>query len=71
MDTAASPAQQSVQRRPVRGGIFGLLLGLSSAIWLVLFAVIPFGEWLQLALVVIIGIAVGIAWARFAPAKSG
>ena len=43
----------NVQRHPVRGGLYGLLLGLGVAIYLVLFSVTPFSL-TTMALVVVV-----------------
>lgn len=59
-----------VQRHPIRGGFYGLLLGLSVAIYLVLFAVTPF-RISTIVTVVVIGVVVGGLWGAFAPAKKG
>lgn len=59
-----------VQRHPMRGGFYGLLLGLSVAIYLVLFAVTPF-RISTLVIIVVIGVVVGGLWGAFAPAKKG
>jgi hypothetical protein len=58
----------NVQRHPVRGGLYGLLLGLGVAIYLVLFSVTPFSL-TTMALVVVVVIALGAAWGAFAPPK--
>lgn len=59
-----------VQRHPIRGGFYGLLLGLSVAIYLILFAVTPF-RISTVVTVVVIGVVVGGLWGAFAPAKKG
>ena len=59
-----------VQRHPIRGGLYGLLLGLSVAIYLILFAVTPF-RISTVVTVVVIGVVVGGLWGAFAPAKKG
>lgn len=59
-----------VQRHPIRGGFYGLLLGLSVAIYLVLFAVTPF-RISTMVIVVVVGVVVGGLWGAFAPAKKG
>ena len=62
-------AQQEVRKHPIRGAIWGFFLGLGVAIYLVLFAVIAFGDWIPFGLCIAAGIALGIVWALFAPAK--
>jgi hypothetical protein len=61
--------QQEVRKHPVRGAIWGFFLGLGVAIYLILFAVIAFGEWIPFGLCIAAGIALGILWAYVAPAK--
>ncbi len=58
----------NLQRHPVRGGLYGLLLGLGVAIYLVLFAITPFSL-TTMAIIVVVGIALGAAWGAFAPPK--
>ncbi len=57
-----------VQRHPIRGGFYGLLIGASVAIYLVLFAVTPF-RISTLVTIVVIGAVVGALWGSVAPAK--
>lgn len=57
-----------VQRHPIRGGFYGLLIGISVAIYLVLFAVTPF-RISTLVTIVVIGAVVGALWGSVAPAK--
>lgn len=59
----------TVTRHPIRGALYGLLLGFSVAVYLILFAVIAFGDWVPLIIVVVAGMVVGIAWALLAPPK--
>lgn len=66
--TVRSP-QPVVRKHPVRGGLWGLPLGLGLAIYAVLFRVIAFGDWLQFGLIVLGGVAIGIGWAYVAPPK--
>ncbi|MDH3755750.1 MAG: hypothetical protein OEU32_17950 [Acidimicrobiia bacterium] len=68
MSTGAVP-DTVVQRHLVRGGLYGLLLGIGAAIYTVLFSVIPFGDWVPLAIVIVAGVVVGLLWAGLAPAK--
>lgn len=57
-----------IKRHPIRGGLYGLILGLGVAIYLVIFSVTPFS--VSTAIVVTaIGLVVGILWGLFAPAK--
>lgn len=67
--TSDPDAEQTVERHMVRGAIYGLLLGFGIATYLVLFAIVPFGDWIPLTIVVLLGILAGVLWARFAPPK--
>lgn len=69
MSTTAPTAAKEVRRHPIRGALWGLLLGIGIAIYAVLFALIPFGDWLPLLLLVLAGVGIGLLWAYFAPAK--
>ena len=60
---------QEVHKHPIRGAIWGFFLGLGVAMYLVLFAIIAFGDWIPFAICVAAGITLGIVWALFAPAK--
>lgn len=64
----ATHAQTQVKRHPIRGGVYGLLLGLGAAIYLVIFAVAPFSV-STTAIVVGLCVLLGILWGAFAPAK--
>ena len=61
-------ATQTVQRHPLRGAGYGVLLGIGIAIYLVLFAVTPF-RISTIVIVVVITAIVGALWGAFAPAK--
>ncbi len=63
-----TPQDTRVQRHPVRGGFYGLMLGLGVAIYLVILAVTPF-RISTMVTVVVVGIVVGALWGAFAPAK--
>ena len=58
----------TVERHPIRGALYGLLLGLGIAIYLVIFSVIAF-QWTIPIVVAVLGLVAGVAWAMFAPAK--
>lgn len=60
---------QVVTKHRIRGALWGLLLGLSIAIYTVLFSIIAFGDWLPLIGCVLVGVIVGVLWASFAPPK--
>ncbi len=62
-------ASQSIERHPIRGAFFGLLLGLGLAIYLILFKIISLG--LVVPIVVIaLSVLAGAAWGRFAPPRT-
>ena len=61
-------ATQTVQRHPLRGAAYGLLLGIGVAIYLVLFAITPF-RWSTVAIVAVAVAALGALWGAFAPVK--
>ena len=64
-----SSTTQSVETHPIRGAVWGLLLGLGLAIYLILFKIIAIG--LVVPIVVIVcSAAVGAAWGRFAPPRA-
>jgi hypothetical protein len=66
--TVQSPSGQ-LQRHPVRGGLFGLLLGLGVAIYLMIFSIAPLLEY-TIPIVAVVGCTVlGVLWAYIAPAK--
>ena len=58
-----------IVRHPGRGALWGLLLGLGLALWAILAAIVTFGSWLPLILIVVAGIAIGVAWSWLAPPK--
>lgn len=59
----------TIRRHPIRAAVYGVLVGLSAAIYLLLFSVIRFGEWVPLAVVVAAGLVVGVVWAYLAPPR--
>lgn len=59
----------TIRRHPIRAAVYGVLLGLSAAIYLLLFSVIRFGEWVPLAVVVAAGLVIGVVWAYLAPPR--
>lgn len=67
MSTFAAP-ETTVERHPVRGAFYGMMLGVSGAIYAVLFSVVPF-EWETLAGIVVAGAVVGMLWGGLAPAR--
>ena len=66
MTTTTAP--RGISRHPIRGALYGLLLGLGIATYLVIFSVITFG-WLVPVIVTMLGVVVGVAWSLFAPPK--
>ena len=61
-------AEMVKQTRPVRGALWGFLLGLGLALLainskIISLAIVP------MLLVVIVGIGLGVAWSMFGPAK--
>ncbi|MEO1055802.1 MAG: hypothetical protein AAFY28_02690 [Actinomycetota bacterium] len=68
---ARAHATEAVDYHLVRGALWGLLLGVGVAVYLVLFAVVAFGDWLILGGAVLAGVIVGLVWARLAPPKRG
>lgn len=68
MTSTTSAPETQVQRHPIRGGLYGISLGIGVAIYLILFAVTPF-RISTLVTIVVIGAVVGIAWGLLAPAK--
>lgn len=60
---------QTIVRHPIRGGVWGLLLGLSLALWALLYKFVAFGDWVILAILVAAGVLVGILWSVLAPPK--
>jgi hypothetical protein len=67
--TPKTTREQVIKKHPVRGALWGLLLGFSLAVYAILFAIIPFTDWVPLLLVALVGVAIGVAWAYLAPAK--
>ena len=63
--TATGP---TVKRHPIRGLIWGFVLGIGIAIYLVIFSVIAFGT-LTPYLVILLTTIAGGAWGWFAPPK--
>ena len=57
------------QTHPIRGLLWGILFGLGLAVVLVVTSVIPL-ELSQMAIVAVVGIAIGVAWGLFGPAKA-
>ena len=66
--TVQSPSGQ-LQRHPIRGAMFGLLLGLGVAIYLMIFSIAPLLEYTIPIVAVVVCTALGVLWAYVAPAK--
>ncbi len=52
-----------MKRHPIRGLVFGLLLGLGAALLLIAYSVVPLGvatPWIVIALGAIVGLLVGL-----------
>ena len=65
---------QRVKRHPVKGGLFGLMLGISAAYFLYFqFAVFGFDTVnavaIRFGVIILIGVAVGVVWAYVAPPR--
>ena len=60
--------EYTLKRHPIRGAIYGLLLGLGVAIYLIIFSVIPFSITTPIVIAAI-GLVVGAAWGAFAPPR--
>lgn len=63
------PTETAIKRHPIRGAFWGLLLGIGVSIYLVIFSVVPFGDWVPLIIAVVICVLLGVLWGYFAPAK--
>jgi hypothetical protein len=68
MTVAAPSTPVRVVRRPVRGALAGLLLGLGVALVLVSFSVIALGTLAPLV-VIVVGLVVGLLLATVVPAR--
>jgi high-affinity Fe2+/Pb2+ permease len=67
--------EQTMKRHPVRGGLFGLMLGISAAYFLYFqFAVFGFDTvgavTTRFVVIILVGVAVGVIWAYVAPPKA-
>ena len=51
---------------PIRGGLYGLLLGIGVAIYLIIFRIVSLGIVVPL-IAIVVCIALGAAWGRFGP----
>ena len=59
---------REIKKRPVRGGIWGLLFGLGVALLLIAFNVIAFGT-MPPYVVAVLGVVAGVLWGIYGPAK--
>lgn len=67
-------ADTQIKRHPIRGALFGLMLGISAAYYLFFqFTVFGFdsvgGVITKFVVIVLLGMVVGIVWAYIAPPK--
>lgn len=60
---------QELKRHPVRGALYGVLLGLGLALAAVGQGIVALGTYPPF-LILLLGIVAGTAWGMFAPAKS-
>ena len=63
------PPVGRVQRHPVRGFFFGLLLGIGVAMLTVLLGVFEMFTWTGPIAIIVGGVVIGVLWATLAPAK--
>jgi hypothetical protein len=61
--------KRNVEYRWLRGVLWGLCLGIGLAIYAVIFRVIEL-QLTTMGLIVLLGIVIGVLWARFGPAKT-
>jgi hypothetical protein len=66
--TSNSGAALVKKTHPIRGFLWGILFGLGLAIVLVVTGVIPL-DLSQMAIVLVLGVALGVLWSLFGPAK--
>lgn len=66
MTTQTEP---SVKRHPIRGALWGLLMGIGIALILFNFSIIALGQIVPWLIVIGVFIVLGILWGMFAPAK--
>jgi predicted exporter len=69
-------ADTKLKRHPVRGALYGLLLGLSAAYFAFFqFAMFGFdtltGVIIKFGIIVLVGVVIGVVWAYVAPPKKG
>lgn len=62
-------ATREVEKRPLRGALWGLLLGVGVTLLLIAYNVVALGT-LPPYVVVVVGILAGIAWGTLGPAKA-
>ena len=63
-----SATSGNVKKRPVRGGVWGLIAGIGLALLLIAYNVIALGT-LTPYLVIALMVVVGVAWGSLGPAK--
>ena len=66
-------ARTVVKRHPIRGAIWGFVMGLGVTVYLILFAVIGIssitGTIVTAVIISLVFAGLGVAWAMFGPAK--
>ena len=60
--------EPTATRHPIRGGLYGLVMGLGLALILIGRSVIALGT-LTPIIVVLLGVVAGVVWGSFGPAK--
>ncbi len=63
-----SATTSTMVRHPIRGGVYGFVLGLGLALMAIGRKIVDLDSVIPVILVVL-GIGIGVAWAMFAPAK--
>jgi len=66
--SSEADVSRSVRYHPIRGAVWGLVLGLGLGIYALIFRVIEFRQ-LPFWIIVLVGVLLGVLWARFAPPK--
>lgn len=64
----ASTASTVAKRHPIRGGLYGIVLGLGLALLFIGRKIVTLDSAVPIILVVV-GIVIGVLWGMFAPAK--
>jgi Flp pilus assembly protein TadB len=64
----APTASRSVEYHWLRGALWGLSLGIGLALYAVIFRIVTL-QVTTMALIVVLGVLLGLAWSRFGPTK--